>query len=67
MAPLSTTPDRLRDALLRTRGNITRAAEYLEISKTYGMILVRRFALAAWARELRRLAGAAATGRPRNI
>jgi hypothetical protein len=55
---------KLREALEATGGNITRAADVLEFSKTHAMRLVRYFELSEWARGLRELSGAPATGRP---
>jgi hypothetical protein len=64
-ARLSKNPDQFRSVLRAERGNITRAAIALGISKTYAMRLVKKFKLREWARELREESGAPAVGRPR--
>lgn len=55
---------RLRQALQYTNGNITRAAEFLCVSKPYVMGLVKKFSLNDWARGLREASGVPRTGRP---
>jgi hypothetical protein len=61
---LSSSPERLKETLMRTGGNITRAARILKISKPYAMILTKRFGMTEFARELRAKNGFPATGRP---
>jgi len=61
---LSTDPSRIREALTKTGGNISRAAISLGVTKPYAMWLVRRFDLNGWARTLREDSGAPPTGRP---
>jgi DNA-binding NtrC family response regulator len=53
------------NALETTRGNITRAAKLLAISRQRATILMKEFNLKEFARELRKKAGVKATGRPR--
>jgi hypothetical protein len=65
--PLSLDAARVRAALVGVRGNITRAAAVLGVSKPYTMWLVARHGLRDEAREMRAAAGMAATGRPRKI
>lgn len=53
----------LRRVLIRTGGNVTRAASLLEISKAYIMRLTKKRGLRNFALELRLSSGCAATGR----
>lgn len=65
MKCLSDNPERLRAAVERAGGNLTRAARRLGASVTWTKVLVRRHALSAWARGLRLEQGQPATGHPR--
>ena len=56
--------DDLRVALDEACGNITHAAEILQISKVHAMRLTARHDLQAYACKLRKCFGNAATGRP---
>lgn len=62
--PLSENVPKLKAALVKTCGNVTRAAEKLRVSKPYLMVLLRRHALNDYARELRQQKGQPWTGRP---
>lgn len=55
---------RLKKAIVAQRGNLTRAAVHLDVSKQCVMVSVRRFNLNDWARELRVRNGFPATGNP---
>ena len=61
---LSTDVERLKGAILETQGNLTRAADLLECSKTHIMVLARRHQLNDWAREVRMKNGHPPTGNP---
>jgi len=63
---LSQERERFEAALRQAHGNITQAAAALGISKGYAMVLMKRFDLSEWARQLRANDGVSATGRPRN-
>lgn len=58
---------RVEAALRDTKGNVTRAAMILDVSKPYLLNLVRRLELSAWASDLRKQHGAPSTGRPPNV
>lgn len=55
---------KLKKAIVAERGNLTRAASVLDISKTHVMNLVRRWKLNDWARTLRVQNGFPPTGNP---
>jgi hypothetical protein len=61
---LSSSPEKFKETLVCTGGNISHAAKALNISKPYAMILTKRFGLTEYARELRAKNGFPATGRP---
>lgn len=62
--PLTEDKSRIKAALLLERGNITRAAKRLGVSKTHGMNLMKLFSLGAWALRIRKKHGLPSTGRP---
>ena len=55
----------IRQALEQTCGNITHAADLLEISKMHTIRLIERFSLGDYAKLLRESVGCSATGRPK--
>lgn len=63
---LSDDPIRFRSVLRSSKGNITRAASVLGITKPYAMNLIKKLKLNEWARNLRQKFGQPATGRPLN-
>lgn len=64
MKPLCDSPRRLRAALRRERGNLTRTARLLGVSKPYLVELVTEQGLNEFARALRQENGQPSTGRP---
>ena len=62
--PLAEDVERLKEVIAYEKGNLTRAARKLEVSKTYVMMLVKRYDLTAWARAIRLQNGLPATGNP---
>ena len=58
--------ERVTAALRDSKGNITRAAMLLGVSKPYFVAVVKKLELTSWASDLRTLHGAPPTGRPPN-
>jgi len=63
--PLTLDLPRVRAALEKHNGNITRAAKELDVWKPYLSVLLKNAKLSDWARELREKSGSPATGRPK--
>lgn len=61
---LSNDTNRLKGAIIKTEGNLTRAATALKVSKQHIMALVRRHGLNDWARDLRVAHGHPPAGNP---
>ncbi len=57
-------PAKLQRAIVSERGNLTRAAALLDVSKQHVMNLVRRLGLNEWARAVRVRNGFPPTGNP---
>lgn len=57
-------PRKLQQAIVAERGNLTRAATFLDVSKQCVMVAVRRLGLNEWARAVRIRHGFPPTGNP---
>lgn len=64
LRPLSDDPERLREVIWHMRGNLTRAATRLDVSKQHVMNLIRKWGLNDWAKRVRVLNGNPPTGNP---
>jgi hypothetical protein len=64
---VSKNPDLIKNAIADARGNLTRAALALRISKSHMMAVAQRYKLNVYARKVRKAFGQPSTGRPRPL